>query len=301
MPKIDDFSVGMSLASLKLALSAGELRKKASGVLSGIMPSLALLALVALFDPGESWARQEPPDKGIYHLAAEYCRGAVPRPMSLSSDNRVLCFDGWVDDGMDLRLARELADHGLFVVRSLGGNVTTAIALSDLLRDRHATVVVYDYCLSACASYLLFASNQSYVLKESLVAWRNSVSGLDNCTSLKVPPDGGPKKLQRVPCPDISSENRTKHKAIMVAVNRFYSERTFAPLFDPPPESLHIRRALTNLYKETGVDPNVAWMLNPRYRTAFKTKIEYEAYPENQEEVDAMVARLHLGKILYDP
>jgi hypothetical protein len=221
--------------------------------------------------------------------------------MSLSPDNRVLCFDGWVDDGMDLRLARELADHGLFVVRSLGGSIATSIALADLLRDHQAIVVIYDYCLSACASYFLMASNQTYVLKDSLVAWRNSVSGLDNCTSLKAPTDGGPKKLQPIPCPDISSESRAKHKAIMFSVNRFYSERTFGLPFDPPPESLHIRRVLANLYEQTGVNPNVAWTLNPRYHTTFRTKIDYESYPENQEEVDALVVRLHLGKVIYDP
>jgi len=32
-----------------------------------------------------------------------------------------------------------------------------------------------------------------------------------------------------------------------------------------------------------------------------KTKIVYEAYPTSQDEVDAMVAKLHLGRIIYDP
>jgi hypothetical protein len=34
----------------------------------------------------------------------------------------------------------------------------------------------------------------------------------------------------------------------------------------------------------------------------FKTKIFYEAYPESQEEVDRMVARLGVRwKVIYDP
>jgi hypothetical protein len=116
-----------------------------------------------------------------------------------------------------------------------------------------------------------------------------------------MPREGGPKKVQRVPCTDISFEYLTMHKAIMSAVNRFYSERTVGPLFDPPPDSLHVRRYLTSLYEQSGVDPNVAWTLNPRYHTKFKTKIDYEGYPRSQEEVDAMAARLHLGKVIYDP
>lgn len=87
----------------------------------------------------------------------------------------------------------------------------------------------------------------------------------------------------------------------MFSVNRFYSERTFGPPFDPPPESLYVRRVLATLYEQTGVNPNVAWTLNPGYHTTFRTKIDYEVYPENQEEVDAIVVRLHLGKVIYDP
>lgn len=261
----------------------------------------ALLVMPVLFSPGEGHAEQHASDREIYHLAAEYCRGSAPRPMALSSDHRVLCFDGWADDGMDLSLVRDLADHGLFVVRSFGGNVTTAIALSDLLRDRHATVVVYDYCLSACAGFFLIASDQSYVLAGSLVAWRSPVTGFDDCASLIAPRDSGPKKIQRIPCPDISSDHLAKHKAIISAVHRFYSERTVDPQFDPPPQSLHVRRVLANSYEETGVDPNLAWTLNPRHQSLFKTKLDYEAYPANQEEVDAMAARLHLGRVIYDP
>src|SRR5262249_29560265 len=126
--------------------------------------------------------------------------------MALSFDRRILCFDGRIDDGIDLSLVRELTDDGFFVVRSFGGNVESAIALSNLLRDRHATVVVYDHCMSACANYLLVASDQTYVLRGSLVTWRTPVTGFDDCTSLAAPHDPGPKKIQRAPCPDISFE-----------------------------------------------------------------------------------------------
>jgi hypothetical protein len=259
------------------------------------------LILLFVFDPRESRAQQETVDERIYHLAAEYCHGTVPRPMALSSDRQILCFDGWVDDSLDLSLARDLANHGLFVVRSFGGSATTAIALAYVLRDRHATVVAYDYCLSACASYLFVASDQTYVLKHALVAWRSSVSGFDDCTSVETPRDEGPRKIKRIPCPDTSPANLAKHKAIMSAVNSFYSDRAVNPLFDPPPDSIYVRRTLINLYEETGVFPNVLWTLNPRHQATFKTKITYEAYPESQEEVDAMAARLQLGRVIYDP
>jgi len=118
---------------------------------------------------------------------------------------------------------------------------------------------------------------------------------------LEVPRDGGPKKVRLVPCPSTPSNDLDKYKAVLSAMKRFYSERTVESRFEPPPDSFHVRRALKNLYEETGVYPNVAWTLNPRYHEIFKTKIFYEAYPESQEEVDAMVARLHLGRVIYDP
>jgi hypothetical protein len=91
--------------------------------------------------------------------------------MNLSPDKQVLCFTGAISENMDVSLANDLKDDGLFVVRSLGGYPGPAVALSDIIRDRHATVVVYDYCFSACAGFLLVASYHTYVLKGTLVAW----------------------------------------------------------------------------------------------------------------------------------
>jgi hypothetical protein len=46
----------------------------------------------------------------------------------------------------------------------------------------------------------------------------------------------------------------------------------------------------------------VARMWNPRFwKNTIKTKVAYQAYPESQDEVDAMVARLHLRRVIYDP
>ena len=58
-----------------------------------------------------------------------------------------------------------------------------------------------------------------------------------------------------------------------------------------------------NLYAETGVYHDVMWTLHPRsYPRMFKTKIFHEAYPESQDEVDDILARLHVNwKIIYDP
>ena len=110
-------------------------------------------------------------DRESYYRAVEYCRGDVSRPMALSPDGQILCFDGAVVRDMDVSLARSLNEGGLFVVRSPGGNEGPAIVLSDMIRERRGTVVAYDYCLSACAVFFLVASHQTFVVKGALVAW----------------------------------------------------------------------------------------------------------------------------------
>lgn len=259
------------------------------------------LMLALVLDSGNGRAQQEFDREG-YYRAVEYCRGDVSRPMALSADQKILCFDGSIVAGLNTSMVAGLGENGLFVVRSRGGDATTAIAISDLLRSRRATTVVYDYCLSACANFFFVASFQTYVLKGSLVAWYNRRSGLPDCTVLESARDGGPKNIRRAPCDDIPPQYQAGYEEFLSAQRRFYSERAIDPEFEYPPYSIHVRKILKNLYESTGVYQDAAWTWNPRYlRKAFKTKIAYEAYPQSQEEVDGMAARVGLGKVIYDP
>jgi hypothetical protein len=175
------------------------------------------------------------------------------------------------------------------------------MALADMIRDRHAAVVVYDYCFSACASYFLIASDQAFVMKETLVAWHGMIEPL--CASLVVSKDGGPKRLEKSACFDASLESQRGYKALKDRHDRFYEERVVDAPFEDPPESFTIRKILKNMFEGTGRYPNVAWTWNPRYyASTLKTKITYEAYPNSQDEVDAMVSKLRLRqRVLYDP
>ncbi len=261
---------------------------------------LAVAAWGLLFSSGHSRAEQDL-DRERYYRAVEYCRGNVSRPMALSPDEQILCFDGKATDDLDVSSALGLKENGLFVVRSPGGNPDVAVALSRIVRDRQATVVVHGYCLSACASFFLIASHQSYVLKGVLVAWhypRSVDPARPDCTYVIEPPDGKLKKLQRGSCRP-GGEHGAGYSP---EVARFFAERVIDPLFDHPPDSLYVRRILRNLYGDTGVFRDVLWTLHPRYYPVlFKAKIFYEAYPQSQEEVDKMAARRGLGRVIYDP
>lgn len=245
---------------------------------------------------------QQDLDRERYHRAVEYCRGTAWRPIALSPDRQILCFDGILAKDMHVSLAG-LNEGGLFVVRSAGGNQGPAVALSDLIRQHRATVIVYDYCLSACAVFLLIASHQTFVVKGTLVAWHYPQSTDENypfCTSLQVPLDGGPKKLRRGLCRNDSTEMQLPIADWPV---QFFKERAVSPLFDGPPDSLYVRRIIRNRYLETGEYRDTYWTIHPRYYpTLFKTKIIYEAYPKSQQEVDDMVAKLRMDfSVIYDP
>jgi hypothetical protein len=239
-----------------------------------------------------------------YREAADYCRGDVPRPMALSPDNRILCLDGRLSPQelppINISLADQLADGGIFVVRSRGGIAGIAASLAEKLKQRGATVVAHDYCLSACASVLLVASTAAFVLGGTLVAWHNSVSPY-SCPEFEDADDHGPKRLVGRPCPDAPPEYKASSSHAYWAEKSFFSTRTFGP-FQHPPQSNFVRKALKSEFERTGTHPaNLLWTWHPRhYPGALKTKIIYEAYPKAQEEVDALAVPLHV-RVIYDP
>lgn len=277
----------------------------------------AFLLVLFILSIRQGNAQEPAVDRDRYYSAVEYCRRDAwptwpspvsawprrPNPMVLSPNKQILCFDGVIAPDIDLPTAKDLEQDGLFVVRSSGGNGKSAIELSNLLRDRHATVIAHDYCFSACAEYFLIASHLAYVLKGTLVAWhypRSSDPGHPLCTSLLEARDGGPKKLFRAQCN--ATGDQVAYRGFWLDV-QFYKDRAVSSGFESPPDSRYVRKIISSMYAESGRYRDIAWTIHPRfYPYLFKTKIVYEAYPESQSEVDEMLARLHWNiRIIYDP
>lgn len=302
------WGLGIHLACFNYRRRCGLPAQAGSGAVSGCSRSfffrvahVAAFCILFVVGCGLQTSRAQEPDFGIYARAVEYCRGVVKRPMALDLDKRVLCFDGQIFPEQKISLATGLEENGLFVVRSPGGDILAAIALADLLRDRRATVVVYDYCLSACASYLLVASTKAFVVRDTLVAWHYTIDPFW-CPSLVMSRDSGPKRLEKSPCSDAPPEIQDGDKHRRYLNYSFYNGRTVDPLFDDPPQSFTIRKILRSLFDGTGRYPDVSWTWNPRhYASALKTKIIYEAYPDSQAEVDALVSKFSLSYVIYDP
>lgn len=259
-------------------------------------------AIAALLLSSFNIARAQQPDFSEYHRAADYCRGDVARPIALSPDKRILCFDGTIETRQDYSAVNSLEDGGLFVVRSPGGDTVSAIVLADSVRDRHATVVIRDYCLLVCASFFLFASEETFVLRNSLVAWSYSVEP-PWCPSLTMAKDGGPKRLEIAPCSDAPREYQEGYKRFQDIAESFYSARGANPTVEWPPQSIFVRNVLRRKFEGTGSVPSSYWTWNPRnYASAIKTKVIYEAYPQTQDELDAIAARIRFyHSVICDP
>jgi hypothetical protein len=224
----------------------------------------------------------------------------VARPIALSQDRRVLCLDGAVPSDLNVSIAAELADHGIAIVRSRGGDPERAVQLANTLRDRHAVVVIRDFCLYACASFILLASSEAYVPDGALVAWGVFRRyGDDDCMGFIEGKDEAGPLLTSLRCSAPPGDEKTVERRW----NEFYRDRVSPTAFTDPPESRFVRRELMNLYRSTGQYPLVLWTWNPRHHaSAIKTRLVYQHYPGSQEEVDAIARRLDLNRrVIYDP
>jgi hypothetical protein len=293
--------------------STGERRHEASISFRSLVFRLAkytppkfATALVTLAFVLVSWgaevsrAQVSDVEKASYADALAYCQGDVTRPMALRSDKRVLCLDGRILAVSDMLVASGLEDGGLFVVRGYGGDIAFTIALADMLLARKVTVIVSNYCLTICADYLFIASAKTFVPKDALVAWTNHATGPNNCIIFRETGDRGAPRLEELPCDFPSVDNGTRE--LIRLKKKFYEVRSLS--MEEPPESIVVRRILKRKYDATGRYPNdVYWTWNPRYyASAMRTQILYEAYPQSQDEIDAIVTRIGLpNSVIHDP
>jgi hypothetical protein len=216
--------------------------------------------------------------------AVEYCGNAASR-LNLSEDGTILCFDGAILKEAPVDVIAKLNDRGFFVVRSPGGFLEVAIKIADILMEKDATVVIRDYCLSACANYLLVATRRTYVLKNTLVAWHRPTDlGCGNLSDFEAA---------------LGGQTFCKYE------KDFFQKRGIASRHIFSPRTTYTRMMLNSLAQTQGHRSEFFWMWNPKnYGDYFKDRIVYEGYPRSQGEVNAIIRRLHVmhpDQIIYDP
>ena len=229
--------------------------------------------------------------------------------IALIEDRTVLCLDGPIIPGRTA-VFDDLKSGGTFVVRSIGGFAPEAITVGNILRDKNATVVVYDYCLSACANYLLVASSRAYVLKDAIVAWHGgpfacSLQGHDRMHKYLVDNIDLIRADFRRRYPDVPQWAISPDLLCAASdmSKQFYRERDLDDRHVYAPQTPHTKKFVDTAVKQSTGKKSLFWMWHPHnYGGYFKSRVVYESYPGSQREVDELLVRARLpDRVVYDP
>jgi hypothetical protein len=246
--------------------------------------------------------------------AVEYCTGFAAG--SANDDPAKMCFDGEFFKEMDLSWVEKLAEGGIFVIRSRGGFIESALRLAEMLYRKNAVVVLRDYCLSACANYLLPATRRTYVMPQTLVGWHGGpkriqcqryemylairesfmkeqggggefplqeLSGLDKLRELK----GRDKREESLK--DTKEPEEVFYCRVLAQQRQFFAKRKLDDRY-----VYHATTAATRVayeeHVEQAANPHLAWLWHPKnQRGYFSSNIVYFDYPRSQADVDALI------------
>jgi hypothetical protein len=284
----------------------------ASSSLARIAAAICLLLALAPF-PGKASVPE--PERARYEAAVSYCRGNAGQ-ITVNEDKSIFCFDGLVMPASDVSMLQALGPNGLFVVRSKGGNARDALRMSELLEEKQVTVVLYDYCISACAHFFFVASGRTYVSKDTIVAWHHGWAGWPLCDGIAPRRSDNEKRLTRTFCSSVPEAHQQVARETRSLAAPFFKKRVINwedYSLENPPQSAYMAKVLRYRFESAGTYPSVVWMWNPRYyKTTLKTEIMYDSYPESQDRVDELVLH-HFGdgaqglfgprggRVLHDP
>jgi hypothetical protein len=235
-----------------------------------------------------------------FSFATTYCSN-FRNAIKLSEDRTILCFDGPITTDRDVAAFYELKENGFFVVRSPGGFTPVGIILSNILFEKRATVVVYDYCLSACANYFLIASLKTYVTKNTVVAWHGGSQkiycGPGDIERLREYQRNAPT-IYGLPVPPPELVCKTGE-----LLQAFFKQRGIDDRHIYEPQTAYTKKMFDMAVAEALNKRRIFWMWHPQnYGDYFKSTVTYESYPSSQDDVDDIINRLQLGvRIFYDP
>jgi hypothetical protein len=218
--------------------------------------------------------------------AVHYCTSKPPNSYGhLSEDRSILCFDGSVGENLDLTPLSGLREDGFFVIRSFGGSAETAMQIADGLREKNATVVVRDYCWSACANWILIATNQTHVLANAIIAWHG---GVGDCADADIA--NSQRRFNR-PCSSPWGQSRN-----------FFAKRGIDQRHTFKPQTRYSKQIFLAALQGAFEKRSVFWTWHPKnHGDYFKGRIKYESFPD-EDAVDAFMRQFRgQVRIIYDP
>jgi hypothetical protein len=152
--------------------------------------------------------------------------------------------------------------------------------IADVLWEKNATVVVRDYCMSACANALFVASHQTYVLSNTIVAWH-----------------GGPADCSD---PRVAAAFKRLYRECVNYGRSFYTKRGLRRDHMTAPPTNHTRNMFYLALDGAWEKRSVFWMWHPaNHRSYFNDRVTYEGYPDSQSDIDKMIVGRRT-RVIYD-
>lgn len=170
-------------------------------------------------------------------------RIAVPEP-------GLLCVDGGVTDAFADWYAPRAGDFDVVVIRSLGGREAAGVRTGEAALAAGIRLVVWDYCISACANGLVIGAEHVRVPEPAVLAWHGSLPR-DRFEAVLLSRGDDPK-LRRVQHKLLARFERDGARQVQDAAWEALPERE-RTLFD---ERAHWRARVSSLLEARGVHPD---------------------------------------------
>lgn len=87
----------------------------------------------------------------------------------------VVCFDGIIEHSTAEWFSTLPEEAKTLVIRSGGGNGQAAVDIAERLRAWESEIIVWDYCMSACAHFLFVGAARRIVPEPGVVGWHRSL------------------------------------------------------------------------------------------------------------------------------
>lgn len=139
---------------------------------------------VVMAAPAGALAHYFEPDSGLAQIAQ--CEAAEGEPLVFGDsdgfqtrvtqgDPGLLCVDGAVTDAFADWYVPRADQFGDVVIRSLGGRGAAGVRTGEAALQAGTHVVVWDYCISACANGLVIGAARVTVPEPAILAWHGSL------------------------------------------------------------------------------------------------------------------------------
>lgn len=250
--------------------------------------SIAALLAFTLLSPGAADAVVE-----CNRAFAE--RPARPEDgVTLTPRRDLVCFDGRIDQRFATAFIAASKAQGdapaTFVVRSVGGEVHSAMSMGEEILRRRGDVIAPRYCLSSCANYLLPAGRTRIIWEGAVLGFHGGAVPLSDADILAAITASGEASdaVSKAQIQSLVAQIRSDTKAT-IARQGDYLEKVGIrrDFFDWMARFDGMPRTALDALCEGSAGPPAFVVLSPELLARFGYRVDADRGPSNDAETDA--------------